>query len=85
LSKTSVIWTAHLREEKSKKDFLETLPYVLRGPVVERLREILEMEMKAADKPPSLNDYESVAWSHRQAHLNGKREAYKRILDLLTL
>lgn len=29
------------------------------------------------------NDYDSPSWSHKQAHLNGKREAYQEILDLL--
>ncbi len=83
--RTPVIWTSNLKDAKAKKEFLESLPFVLRGPIAERLKEILEMEMKAADKPPSIQDYESEAWSHKQAHLNGKREAYNRILSLLTL
>lgn len=28
-------------------------------------------------------DYDSPSWSHKQAHLNGKLEAYREIISLL--
>lgn len=30
-------------------------------------------------------DYDSPSWSHKQAHLNGKRQAYREIIELLKI
>lgn len=33
----------------------------------------------------SLTDYENSAWPYRQAHLNGKKEAFTELLNLLDM
>ena len=48
-----------------------------------RLREVFLGEIAKIERAElSLNAYDTPAWSHRQAHLNGMRQAYNEILKL---
>jgi hypothetical protein len=52
--------------------------------VLDKLNEIV-YNMYKKEESVSTADYDSPSWSHKQAHTNGRREALKQILDLITL
>lgn len=37
------------------------------------------------EQKSSKADYDSASWSHRQAHLNGRREAFEEIITLCNI
>lgn len=41
--------------------------------------------MSIVESRPSIKDYDSPNWAHRQAHLNGRLEALSEILALLNV
>lgn len=51
----------------------------------EKLKDLLERKRLSCDEV-SLTDYDKCpSWSHKQAHLNGKKEAYDEVLKLITV
>ena len=52
--------------------------------VLDKLQEIVYNMYKKEESVSDI-DYDSPSWSHKQAHTNGKREALKQILDLITI
>ena len=52
--------------------------------VLDKLNEIVYNMYKEAESTNSI-DYDSPSWSHKQAHYNGMREAYSKILELTNL
>lgn len=52
--------------------------------VLDKLAEIVYNRDKMEDRTVT-PDYDTHSWSHKQAHLNGKREAYREILDLIII
>lgn len=66
---------------KEKEDFVNTL--LSSQKVLDKLREIV-YNMSINEEKVKTIDYDSPSWSHKQAHLNGKLEAYRTVLDLLT-
>lgn len=66
--------------EKEKEEFRHSLKY---SPLVQKLREVLEAEIKRLEMP-SKDAYENAAWAYRQADDNGERRALSKVLKLLT-
>lgn len=65
-------------DEKDKAAAFDLLKY---SPLIQNLRDIFTAEK---DKSlPSIVDYDCPSWSHKQAHLNGKAEAFRQILKFL--
>lgn len=62
-----------------------------RKQVVSRSKFILDIareivyNMSIETQKTSESDYDSPSWSHKQAHLNGKQEAYREIMAILTI
>jgi aspartyl aminopeptidase len=85
--RVSALWGSKQARNKSEQDrFNQFLAQTLNGPVVERLKEILERELELlSSQETSLTSYDKAAWAYRQAHLNGKREALKMVIDLITI
>lgn len=78
-----MIWTTGL-QGADKKDFENSVRHTLNTPVVKRLTEILEQNIKGLERSEgSLLDYDNPAWSHKQAHRNGLRQGYIDVLKLL--
>lgn len=76
------VWTEHLKDEKSKKDFYDSVKY---SEVLQRLRDIVTNMEKALDRSEiSIDNYEKPNWRERQAHKNGYRECLNKIQKLLT-
>lgn len=53
------------------------------SPVWDRLIYIVEQELEEMNRATTTADYTDAAWSHKQAHRNGKRDALTGILKLL--
>lgn len=66
---------------KEKEDFTNTL--LSSEKVLDKLRKIVYNMCINEEKVKTI-DYDSPSWSHKQAHMNGKLEAYRTVLDLLT-
>jgi len=79
----SVEWTEHLQNDKTAKDQLEL---AVRNSTVAlvRLLEILEKKKASLERvEANTTQYEHPSWSHKQAHLNGKRASLDEIITLL--
>ena len=48
---------------------------------IDRLRFLIEGRIK--NSYTALKDYDTPSWSNKQAHLNGRNEAYRAILNLI--
>lgn len=52
--------------------------------VLDKLRKIV-YNMSIDEEKVKTIDYDSPSWSHKQAHHNGKSEAYREIMELLEI
>ena len=52
--------------------------------VLDKLSQIVYNRSIIGDRVATA-DYDSPSWSHKQAHLNGKLEAYREIIELITI
>lgn len=66
---------------KEQEEFTNTL--LSSEKVLDKLRKIVYNMCINEEKVKTI-DYDSPSWSHKQAHMNGKLEAYRTVLDLLT-
>lgn len=73
-------WTEHLKDPKDRENFKQMV--LGSNKVLDRLREICYNSVNSDDKIKE-TDYDSPSWSHKQAHKNGKIEAYREIIALL--
>lgn len=46
------------------------------------IRDVIGRKLEALDSVTE-KDYETPSWAYKQAHCNGKKQAYQDILDLL--
>lgn len=75
-------WTKHLRDPKEKKEFERIVK--ASTILLSRLNDILsEYEKEISKQELKLDSYDSPSWSHKQAHLNGRRQSINRIKDLI--
>ena len=51
---------------------------------LERLSEICSQKIKELDSV-SIDDYDTPSWASKQAHINGLKEAYRKIIDLCNI
>lgn len=75
-------WTKHLPDqerEQLKKTILAS------RTTLDRLKQLIIEELGTLENQEgNLADYDSPAWSHKQAHRNGERGFAKKILELIT-
>lgn len=71
------VWFRGLPE----KDQEEIRKWLSTSHLVERLREIVLSFDRDAQIPPT--DYDNPAWAYKQAHHNGEKHAYAKVLKLL--
>lgn len=76
-------WTKHLSNDQEKEQLRKTV--LASRTALDRLKQLIAEELGALDNQEgSLADYDSPAWSHKQAHRNGERGFAKKILELIT-
>lgn len=46
------------------------------------IENVIEKKIENLDSVTE-KDYESPSWAYKQAHINGEKQAYKEILDLI--
>jgi hypothetical protein len=52
------------------------------SPLFDRLKEMIQLRYDAGLASKDC-DYDNASWSHKQAHINGKLEAYEEIFKLI--
>jgi hypothetical protein len=79
------LWTANVVNNfEEKTSFEEYLRNNTR--LLTRLKQIIEDKENALDKIDySLSSYDNSNWSHKQAHINGRRAELVAFKQLLTL
>ena len=70
----------------SSKDEREQIKdLVLSSPILlDKLQKILYNMQESKDKSV-VHDYDTPSWSHKQAHLNGEKDAIRKMLQLVTI
>lgn len=79
----NLAWTKHIKDKGRKEDFIRAV----RGStlVLGRLEEIFKDRLRAINSTEtSIEDFDSISWSHKQAFRNGQKAMIKELLDLLT-
>ena len=73
-------WFTDCKTEEAK----EARTSYLEGtsPLFAKLKEMIQSRYDAGHASKD-TDYDSVSWSHKQAHINGKLEAYEEIFKLI--
>lgn len=81
-NKVSMVWYPQeiLNDKEKKERFTSSL--LSNKVVADRLYDILFDMIERLGEGDSI-DYNVASWSHRQAHLNGVKEAYMRLFDLI--
>ena len=74
-------WTQHIRDADRKKSFANTI--LNSKIIVDRLRVIIQEEMKAIERDEDKEKYDSPAWGPKQAHRNGYHRAMRLMQKLL--
>jgi cellobiose-specific phosphotransferase system component IIA len=75
-------WFSHLKDKQEQEQFKQNIRSSKN--ILDRAHEIVYNIVKN-EELNSLHDYDSPSWSHKQAHLNGRREAFQEILKLLDI
>lgn len=77
--KIPLVWLSNIPKEKHDQ-FKERVSLTLEDQVVKQLVLILKDKIESLDKNC---DYDSPSWAYRQAHRNGRQEAFSEILTIL--
>ena len=75
-------WVKHL-----PKDEQESFAQIVKNSTtaLSRLKDILDEQLRdLAHKETKISEYDSPAWSSKQAHRNGQFAAIKKLRDLLS-
>jgi len=77
-------WTKHIKDEVDKERFRNS---VLGSKLVlQRLQELLnEIKEDVDNTELNVKIYDSPNWDHKQAHLNGFKEALKKVSKIINL
>jgi len=83
-TRLSTAWTSHLKTKAEKLAFEQLIINNFTPLVLEKLEDILAKQIETLDRrETSLEQYDaSNSWSHKQAHMNGYRQAVQQIMDL---
>ena len=69
---------------KTEEEKQKTKELVLSSQKVLDILSKIVYNMSIDGEKVKSTDYDSPSWSHKQAHLNGRAEAFKDILNILT-
>lgn len=60
--------------------------YLASGHVTQVLKNLMEeYYMEVLRSETKLDDFKDTDWSHKQAFRNGQRQAYQKLIDILTV
>jgi len=77
-------WTKHISDQAEKERFQNSI--LGSKTVLNRLSALLnEMKEDVDGAELSIKVYDSPNWDHKQAHLNGFKEALKKVQKIITL
>jgi len=74
-------WASHLSEADERRKFLDYIQSCVE--IRERLSQMLSVKVETSCM--TKNDYEGGSWGYKQAHMNGRNEALKEVISLLTI
>lgn len=73
---------SHLKTQKERDEFKKV--YLNSGYTLDRIREVVQgYSDSVIASETKLDDFEDPNWSHKQAHRNGMKAAYAKLLQLL--
>ena len=76
-------WSSHLPKEEQDR-FQNIVRHS--SQVLERLKDIIEeAEQQLENSELTIEAYNNPSWSHKQAHKNGLKQAYRNIKKIITL
>jgi hypothetical protein len=77
-------WTKHITDPSEKERFQNTI--LGSKSVLQRLQVLMnEMKEDVDTQELSIKIYDNPNWDHKQAHLNGFKEAIKKINRIINL
>lgn len=77
-------WTKHITDPSEKERFQNSI--LGSKSVLQRLQALMnEMKEDADTQELSIRIYDSPNWDHKQAHLNGFKEALKKVTKIINL
>lgn len=77
-------WTKHITDPSEKERFQNSI--LGSKSVLQRLQALMnEMKEDVDTQELSIRIYDSPNWDHKQAHLNGFKEAIKKISKIINL
>lgn len=80
--RVSLDWTNGIKDEDTKKSFIEGL---VTNPYIRLLQRIVAVrDLKVQRSEFSQDDFKEHSWAYKQAFRNGQRSAYNDIIRLLT-
>lgn len=80
------VWFGPIKDEDAKKEIEQSVRSFLSTKAGKRFLELLDQQLKGCESQEiKMDAYDSPAWSHRQAHLNGFRQASLQMKQLFTL
>jgi hypothetical protein len=74
-------WFSHLKTKSEQEEFKKIV--LGSQKVLDRAKEVCYNMIKSGER--SVLDYDSPSWAYRQAHDNGRQEAFKEIIKFLSL
>lgn len=77
-------WTKHITDPSEKERFQNSI--LGSKSVLQRLQALMnEMKEDVDTQELSIRIYDSPNWDHKQAHLNGFKEALKKVTKIINL
>lgn len=74
-------WAMHLKESQEKARFNQRVVQTLQDPVLQRLLSLLKEDLASLDR--SDPDYHNPAWAYELAHVAGRRQTLRDLINLL--
>ena len=81
------LWVSHLPKSKEDRDHYESsVRNWLNDPITKRFVELLgNKETQLVTWESSQAQYDNANWAYKQAHVNGMRQTFKLIKELLKI
>ncbi len=78
------VWVVDLDTQEQIDEFKKRHETFMQSDIGQKLIGILNTELKAYETAEvKIETYDTPSWSHKQAHMNGGRQAIRKLLKLL--
>lgn len=79
----SLEWTSHIKDPVKKKEFEDLL--FNSTTILNRLSDVLRSKgLSLARVEGNMEEYDNPSWAFKQAHVNGRKQELKTVLQLIT-